>query len=197
LGVILRKSTPVIDYSELEFGFRDDDYEIEQMMHDTIQNLQNAKKWLYLGADISNPEWVKIGITAGDLRSRSYSSANPNYYIFCAFQFDYKVTIEEMRKVEMEIHYKFDQDFRQMYGHSRRLPHYESRRLSECYWPVDFLYVFEKLHSELFHNYGLYFPKIGYENEIGDEDGETVYCEFSPTIDQTRKQYLLNSLKQW
>ena len=131
----MRKSTPVIDYSELEFGFRDDDYEIEQMMHDTIQNLQNAKKWLYLGADISNPEWVKIGITAGDLRSRSYSSANPNYYIFCAFQFDYKVTIEEMRKVEMEIHYKFDQDFRQMYGHSRRLPHYESRRLSECYWP--------------------------------------------------------------
>ncbi|HHP6708641.1 TPA: hypothetical protein ACSE6Y_003751, partial [Acinetobacter baumannii] len=187
----------IIDYSDLELGFKNRDYKTEQLMHDAFQNLLNEKKWLYLGADISNHEWVKIGITAGDLRSRSYSSANPNYYIFCAFQFKYNVTIEEMRKVEMDIHYKFDQDFIKDYGISKRLGHYESGRPSECYFPVDFSYVFEKLHYELFHNYSLYFYKIGYENEIGDEHGATLYCEFSPTIPIGTKKSLLQKIMQW
>lgn len=193
----MRKHAPIIDYSEFELGFQNRDYKTDQLMHDAFQNLENEKKWLYLGADISNPDWVKIGITAGDLRSRSYSSANPNFFIFCAFQFKHNVTLEEMRKVEMDMHDKFDQDFIKEFGSSKRLHHFESGRPSECYCPVDFSYVFEELHRELFHFYSLYFYKIGYTNEIGDVDGETLYCEFSPTLNLERKKSFLNKLMQW
>ena len=195
----LRKTISIIDDSEFEFEIeiQDLDYKTEQLMHDAIQNLQNVRKWLYLGADISNREWVKIGITTGDLRSRSYSSANPNYYIFCAFQFNYNVTMKEMRRVELDMHNKFDRYFISQYGSSRRLNHFESGRPSECYCPVDFLFVLEDLHYELFHNYSLYFSKIGYENEIDDIDGATVRCEFSPTLPKKMQNKLLNRLMQW
>lgn len=193
----LRKKISIIDDSEFEIEIHDLDYKTEQLMHDAIQNLQNVNKWMYLGADITNPFWAKIGITAGDLRSRSYSSANPNYFIFCAFQFRYNITYDEMRKVEMDMHNMFDNEFRHMYRNSRRLRHYESRRLSECYCPVDFSFVFEKLHYVLFHNYSLYFEKIGYENEIGEVDGATVYCEFSPTLSMQEQKELLQKLMQW
>lgn len=189
--------TPIIDYSGLELGFRDDDYETEQMMHDAIQNLESVDKWLYLGADIANSAWAKIGITSGDLRSRSYSSANPNYYIFCAFKFRYNVTKEQMRNVEMKLLRWFDQDFEDLYGDRRRLRHYESSKLSECYCPVDFSYVLDNLHYELFHNYSRFFVIQGYENEIGEDDGATVKCEFSPTLHIDKRKHLLNKLMQW
>ena len=166
-------------------------------MHDTIQNLQSVDKWLYLGADITNPHWAKLGITLGDLRSRSYSSANPNYYIFCAFKFNYNVTKEQVLFVEGQLLDKFDLIFKDVYGTPLRLRHYESGKLSECYWPINFSYFLDTLHSELFHNYSNYFVIQSYENEIGYEDGATVECEFSPTLDQTTQQDLLKRLKQW
>ncbi|MBR7681738.1 MULTISPECIES: hypothetical protein [Acinetobacter calcoaceticus/baumannii complex] len=193
----MKKKAPIIDYSEFELGFQNRDYKTDQLMHDTFQNLQNVNKWLYLGADITNHSWAKIGITTGDLRSRSYSSANPNYYIFCAFQFKYNVTIDEMRKVEVDMLNMFDQDFLQMYGDSRRLKHYESKTLSECYCPVNFSFVFEKLHDVLFNDYSFYFKKIGHENEFGDEVGATLICEFNPTFPLERKKSLLSKLMQW
>lgn len=189
--------TPIIDYSGLELGFRDDDYEIEQMIHDAIQDIESVDKWLYLGADITNPYWAKLGITLGDLRSRSYSSANPNYYIYCAFKFKHNVTKEQVRSVEWELLNKFDLIFQDGFGNPARLRHYESKNLSECYWPIDFSYFLDNLHNELIHNYSTYFVIQGYENEIGGEDGVTVQCVFSPTFDQPKIQYLLNRLKKW
>lgn len=192
----MRKPTSVIDYSELESGFYDD-YESEQMKHDAVQSLESVDKWLYLGADISNSNWAKIGITLGDLRSRSYSSANPNFYIFCAFKFEWNVTKEQIRRVEMELLNMFDKIFTDRFGNPNRLRHYESRKLSECYYPVDFSYFLDNLHNELFHNYSRFFVICGYENEIGDVDGATVMCEFSPTLDIETIRHLRNRLMQW
>jgi len=167
------------------------------MMHDAIQDLESVDKWLYLGADISNPNWAKLGITLGDLRSRSYSSANPNYYIFCAFKFKHNVTKEQVMFVEEQLLNKFDLIFQDAYGNSARLRHYESQQLSECYWPIDFSCFLDNLHHELFNNYSSYFVIQGYENEIGDVDASTVECVFNPTLDQATKQRLLNSIMQW
>ena len=91
----------------------------------------------------------------------------------------------------------FDKDFRHIYGDSRRLKHYESGKLSECYYPIEFSFVFEKLHRILFENYSLYFEKIGHENEIGEVDAATLFCEFSPTLSKNEQNRLLQRLMQW
>jgi hypothetical protein len=63
-----------------------DDYKLAHVEMEIIKSFESAERWLYLGADATNASFARIGITMGDLRSRSYSSANPNYYLFCAFK---------------------------------------------------------------------------------------------------------------
>lgn len=192
----MRKPISLYDLSELNSWSYEDDHEIKLMMHNTMQDITSTDKWLYLGADITNSNWAKIGITSGNLSSRSYSSANPNYYIFCAFQFKHNVTKEQMRIVEKQLLYKFDQTFIDLQGNSLRLRHYESKNLSECYYPINFIYLLDILHSELYHNHSCNFITHEYENDFGGIYGGAVACVFSPTLDQATKQSLLNRLMQ-
>lgn len=193
----MRKPTTIIDYSEIDIDSRNLDYKTEALIHDTIQNLESGIKWLYVGADISNPNWVKIGITLGDMGSRSYSSANPNYYIFCAFQFRYDKSEEEVKLVEAELFSKLDLIFKDWYGTPLRMRHYESGKLSECYFPVDFEYFFYTLYNEIYQNYRNYFQIHGYENEVGDIDGDFVSCNFSSKLDRDLKKNYFQKLLRW
>lgn len=192
----MKKPIQIIDYSCLELGFRGDDYKIEQLVHDTTQNLESVKKWLYLGADISNPNWAKIGITAGDLSTRSYSSANPNYYIFCAFQFNYNVSENLMRWVEAQLLNTLDLEFKDWYGQPLRLRHYESGKLSECYHSINFEHFLLSLHDKIYHDHGNYFVLCEYENEVGVTDGAYALCFFNTKVNEHIQKAWIQKLIQ-
>lgn len=72
------------------------DFKTAAVMERDRINFESPNKWLYVGADCRNLNFAKIGITMNDLRSRSYSSANPNYYLFCAFQCQQSTTKEQL-----------------------------------------------------------------------------------------------------
>ncbi len=101
-------------------------------------NFESPNKWLYVGADCRNLNFAKIGITMNDLRSRSYSSANPNYYLFCAFQCEQSTTKEQLERIEQCALIYLDDVFRYDNGLTKRACHFESGYLSECYYDVDF-----------------------------------------------------------
>lgn len=159
-----------------------DDYKMLHVMGEDKKNFESTDKWLYLGADIENKGYAKIGITTGDLRSRSYSSANPNYYLFCAFKFRYNVPQNVLKQVESEILEKFDQDYTYHDGSTKRKKHVESGYLSECYYNIDFIDFFQNLHYELFYNYAHNFCKCGFEDEYGNYVGDFIDCLFNEKI---------------
>lgn len=78
----------------------DDDYKMAAVMGRDKENFESSNIWFYVGADCRNPSFAKVGITQGDLRSRSYSSANPNYHIFCAFQCTQDTTNAQLKSIE-------------------------------------------------------------------------------------------------
>lgn len=171
-------------YVEDDFFAEDDDYKMEWVKEDIQKNFESTTKWLYLGADAVDKTFAKIGLTLGDLSSRSYSSANPDYYIFCAFKFRYNCTEEDIRSVEDRV-----LDFRKWYRYpensTKRLTHYESGLLSECFRPVNFMCFLLDLHYELYSKFHQYFVTMEYRG------GVVIDCIFSPKLSEgLKKQYL-------
>ncbi|MBV7549868.1 hypothetical protein KW849_26655 [Pseudomonas sp. PDM26] len=158
------------------------DYKMDHVYTETMRNFASTERWLYLGADAGNSGFAKIGITTGDLSSRSYSSTNPNYYLFCAFKCNYDLPKEELASIEYSLLAKIDSLYRNSDGTSKRMSHHESGVLSECFCPVDFQDFFVTLHQEIYDNFRHKFVISGMENEIGDVDGEFVDCIFSQKI---------------
>lgn len=136
-------------------------------------NFESVNKWLYLGADRNNESFAKIGITTGDLSTRSSSPGNPNYYIFCAFKCKHDILKSELENIERKILIRFDELYPK-----KRLQHAESGWLSECFDNIDFFEFFLDLHYELFHNYGNNFLGCKFEDE-GYIIGELLDCEFN------------------
>ncbi|WEI20115.1 hypothetical protein PY247_10565 [Acinetobacter proteolyticus] len=161
-------------------SWHDGDYKLEYLIKETVQNFESVDKWLYLGADIGNPLFAKIGITKGDLSSRSYSSANPNYHIFCAFKFIHNISKEEIEAVESHVLSRMDSLFIKPNGTSTRMYHYESQAKSECYFPVDFFQFYKLLHYEILTNHRNFFVICDYEMEYAGVVGEFVSCIFNP-----------------
>lgn len=167
-----------------------EDYKIQYVMDEIRRNYESTDSWLYLGADAGNVGFAKIGITMGDLTSRSYSSGNPNYYIFCAFKCKYNISKAQLESIERDILEKFDKYYTNSDGSSKRLPHIESKRLSECFYDIDFLDFFKNLHAELFNFHSNMFLICGLEDEFGNIIGDFLDCEFNPIIPmEQRKKY--------
>ncbi|MBP4004279.1 hypothetical protein [Escherichia coli] len=158
------------------------DYKMQSILSENKKNFESTEKWLYLGADDANKNYAKIGITMGDLQSRSYSSANPSYYIFCAFKCRYNITKEQLERIEGEVLKALDQRYTDDDGATKRMSHFESKRSSECYNDIDFMDFFINLHEELYNNHSNYFLITGLENEYGDDMGEFLDCEFNSRI---------------
>ncbi|KQW88165.1 hypothetical protein ASC84_12360 [Acinetobacter sp. Root1280] len=125
------------------------DYKLQHQINDIRNNFESISNWLYLGADANDQSFVKIGITTGDLRSRSYSSARPTYYLFCAFKFKYNLSRLEMESVEGDILTRMENIYCNRPNHANRLNHFESGRVSECFQPVDFYNFYKDLHMEI------------------------------------------------
>lgn len=155
------------------------DYKLEWSVQEDQKNWESLEKWLYLGADFKNRGFAKIGITMGDLSTRSYSSANPNYYIFCGFKCRYNISKEKLKCIENDILRKFTNFYIDENGDTKRLVHIDSGRLSECFDNVNFIHFLAHLHYELFHNHNSSFITGVFCDESDEEFGDILDIEFN------------------
>lgn len=172
----------------------DDDYKMAAVMESDRLNFESPNKWFYVGADSRDPGFAKVGITMGDLRSRSYSSGNPNYYLFCAFQCQQSTTEEQLKKIERSAISYLDDIFCDENGQTKRARHMESQRPSECYYDVNFEDFFVLLHDYLMDNHVSYFQTCGFENEVGVEEGYALAWEFNQHLSQDVKRRFRNMI---
>jgi hypothetical protein len=171
-------------------SFYSDDYKIEHVEQGAKRNLESLNKWLYLGADALDVNFAKIGMTMGELPSRSYSSSSPSYYLFCAFKFKPDMSIQDVKHVEGDVLSRIDWLHRNVDGSSKRMIHYESGRPSECFHPVDFFAFYKDVHREIYDRHRNSFVICGYENEYGADDGEFVDCIFNPRQKEHHNEYI-------
>lgn len=170
----------------------DDDYKLAAVMERDKANFESPNIWFYVGADSRNPGFAKIGITMGDLRSRSYSSANPNYYLFCAFQCIQGTTKSQLENIELRALTYLDGLFP---NHRER--HTESQRLSECYYDIDFEDFFSCLHDYLLENHRNNFQTASFENEAGVEEGYALAWEFNPLLSREVQRHFRNLILRY
>ncbi|MFZ6781250.1 hypothetical protein ACO0LD_30815 [Undibacterium sp. Ji83W] len=178
------------------FGISDD-YKLAHVETETKNNFESTNSWLYLGRDADDPNFVKIGLTMGDLQSRSYSSANPDYYLFCAFKCKYNISEVELKNIEEEILVRLESFYRNDDGSTKRLKHHESGRPSECFRPVNFSEFFMDLHCEIYENHRNSFVICAWENEIGQIDGQFVDCIFNKVIKLEDRNKFIKMILQY
>jgi hypothetical protein len=174
----MRKQQQIYD---LEIPY-DDDYKMTDVMERDRANYESQKIWFYLGADDMNPGFAKIGITMGDLSTRSYSSANPNYFIFCAFQCRYDTKVEQLKIIERDAKSYLDSVFCWEDGQTKRVRHRESQQLSECYYNINFEDFFVELHEYLIDNHYRYFQTMSYGFSEDIDEGYALAWEFNPIL---------------
>ncbi|MBH1658485.1 hypothetical protein I5V54_07825 [Stenotrophomonas maltophilia] len=150
------------------------------------RNFESTDKWIYLGANDRESGFAKVGMTMGDLSTRSSSSESPGYYIFCAFKCRDDISEARLKSVEAGALNYLEGAFTHPDGSSARAVHHESGRVSECFYGVDFMDLFQGLHFYLYNNYRDCFSISSFENEFEVEEGEFVDCEFNQLISQGR-----------
>ena len=167
------------------FFLREKDFDLQRQMERDQINFESTENWIYLGADIRDNLYSKIGITTGNLQSRSYSSAMPNYYLFCAFKAEIPTSKAQLEMVENDILANLDIQF----GQQLRMRHAESGSLSECYYGVEFKYIFHAVHQILYYRHPNSFGKVVYEDVFENPIGSTVRCEFNEKVVNNKKYW--------
>jgi hypothetical protein len=183
----MRKPTQTYD-----LHIPDDDYKMAVVQGRDKANFESPNIWIYLGADIRDPSYAKVGLTMGDLRSRSYSSANPNYHIFCAFQCFVGTTGEQLKRIEEGALAYLDNMFP-----NRRAYHYESQVMSECYYDINFNDFFISLHNYLHDYHQNNFMTGQHLNEFEKDDGYTLAMEFNPRIPLLIRRKYIELIKRY
>ncbi|WP_146749210.1 hypothetical protein [Paracidovorax anthurii] len=153
-------------------------YKMEFLHNKSKENFESTEKWLYLGANDRDRAFAKVGITMGNLTTRSSSSESPGYYLFCAFKCVNNITKNQLESIEEDALSHLEGVFRHSDGSIKRALHYESEYISECFFEVDFLDFFRALHYHLYKNHRNDFMPCGFEND----EGEFLDCEFNPRI---------------
>lgn len=168
----------------------DDDYKAAYVMERDKLNFESRDLWVYLGADLANPTFAKVGITTGDLRSRSSSTSNPNYYLFCAFQCYYGTTPEQLRHIERGALDYLDGVF----GPEKRGVHTESQCKSECYYGINFEDFFIHLYEYLWEHHIRHFPTGTYVSEENPhwEYGSVLSYLFNDIVTLNVRRHYLN-----
>lgn len=154
------------------------DYKMEFVHNESKADFESTEKWLYLGANARDSGFSKIGITKGNLATRSSSSESPSYYLFCAFKCRRNIEIPKLKAIETSALKHLEDIFVYDNGSTKREFHRDSGRISECFHDVNFLDFFVELHCFLYENYRNYFSIAGFDNEAGSDDGEFIDCEF-------------------
>lgn len=165
------------------------DYKLEYIQREAKKNFESLDKWLYLGADELDANFAKIGITMGNLTSRSYCSSRPSYYLFCAFKFIYNISKQDVKRIEDDVLSKIDILYRNPDDSSKRMIHYESRKVSECFYPVNFFDFYKDVHLIIYNDHRNSFEICGYENEDGEDDGEFVDCIYNSRQEKDHNKF--------
>lgn len=157
-------------------------YKMEFLHNQAKENFESTEKWLYLGSNARDSGFAKVGMTMGNLTTRSSSSESPSYYLFCAFKCINNITESQLKALETDTLSYLESFFVHPDGSSKRAMHDESGRISECFYDVDFLEFFRALHFFIYENHRNCFSISGFENEYGVSEGEFINCEFNPRI---------------
>lgn len=166
------------------------DYKLAHIEQEMQRDFESVDRWLYLGADYLDSTFAKVGMTMGDLRSRSYSSSRPSYYLFCAFKCKDKISLADVKKIENDVLSRIDGLHRNLDGSSKRMNHFESGALSECFWPVNFLQFYKDVHDSIYEHHRNNFVISGWINDYGVDDGEFVDCLFNKKVVQNYQRYI-------
>ncbi|WP_139432287.1 hypothetical protein [Aeromonas dhakensis] len=154
-------------------------YKMEAIHNRSKENFESINGWLYLGANVEDSTFAKVGFTMGDLTTRSSSAASPKYYIFCAFKCRSNIKEEELKNIEKSAFKYLDGIFINHAGVTRRALHTESGQISECYYDIDFMRFFKELHYYLYKNHCSDFIISGFGNSSDSIDGDFLDCEFN------------------
>ena len=154
-----------------------DDYKMAAVMERDKENFESPNIWFYVGVDNNNPGFAKVGITMGDLSTRSYSTGNPGFYLFCAFQCIQGTTKSQLERIELGALAYLDSMFP-----NHRARHVESQRLSECYYNIDFESFFKCIHNYLLDNHRSNFQTAVFNNVVGGEGGHALALLFNHNL---------------
>lgn len=82
------------------------------------------ENWIYVGGDINNIYWSKIGKTTKNIIDRHRSSQSPGFFIYAAFQ----IVCGSVHEIEARLlnHLKWDLEF-------QPLTHFSTSGTSECF----------------------------------------------------------------
>jgi hypothetical protein len=112
-----------------------------------------SNDWIYIGGDIYNREWSKVGKTTNGPYTRHRSSQNPGYFIYTAFN----IIRGDVHEIERNLlnHLSAQPNL-------KRFVHFSTGNLSECFRlsPEQMTYLVEDFIER---NYGSCVP---YENSL-------------------------------
>lgn len=110
--------------------------------------------WIYIGADIFQKDFSKIGKTTVGLDIRHTSSQSPGYFIYAA----YNIKSGNVHAIESEL-----LRYLEFMLPGQRLPHFSTGSISECFW-TNPNYMVGLVENFIEQNYG---PSVTYENAQG------------------------------
>ncbi|WP_421184321.1 hypothetical protein [Aeromonas hydrophila] len=171
-------------------------YKMEALHNRSKENFESINGWLYLGADIENSNFAKVGLTMDDLTSRSSSSANPNYYIFCAFKCRSNISKGELANIEKGALQYLDKVFINHAGLTKRASHAESGKMSECFYDIDFMCFLKELHYYLYSNHRNNFIVGCFEDNAGFIEGDYLDCEFNRRLSRDEINMYIREILQ-
>ncbi|MEX9785719.1 hypothetical protein [Providencia manganoxydans] len=163
------------------------DYKMEAIYDRDKRNFESREKWFYVGADLFHKNRVKVGITMGDLGSRSYSSGNPDYFLFCAFQCQDAISPEQLRAIEKDVLKRLDKTYVDDDGICQRMLHAGSQYPSEWYRDVEFYDFVIHVHWLLFKYHSRFFIIEGLESHW-DSDEDLLSCIFNERYTKEEQQ---------
>ena len=109
--------------------------------------------WIYIGGDIYNREWSKVGKTTNGLNTRHRSSQNPGYFIYAAFN----IIRGNVHEIEISL-----LNYLSAQPSLDRMVHFSTGNLSECFRlnPEQMTFLVEDFIE---NNYG---SCVTYENNL-------------------------------
>ena len=155
------------------------DYKMEFSHAQAVKNFESVNGWIYIGLDNSVSDRAKVGLTTGDLGSRSYSSGNPDYFLFCAFKCRHDITEDQLRSIEKDLIARLDQHYKNKDEELLRIRHFDSQKLSEWYGGIDTTIFFQDVHYILYTFHFNYFLGVEVYNDVETIDGCYLDCIFN------------------
>lgn len=120
---------------------------------ENFNNRHETDDWIYIGGDIYNRMWSKVGKTANELNTRHRSSQSPGYFIYTAFN----IIRGSVHKIESEL-----LNYLEAEHGLTRMAHFSTSNPSECF-RLDPDQMTSLVEQFIFENYS---SCVTYENSL-------------------------------